>query len=313
MMKQKTAIVCFAFGLSMCLLMSACKQRDVVPVAPDYGDTTQWFVRDRGAGVDIFYITSTETDDYLQDGRMQHFADVSRDSLRALLLGEMEGVDRLLSGDHNFYSPYYRQCTMETFADTALIVDRMPVAMGDVRQAFRYYLEHLNGGRPFILAGFSQGGLAVVELLKAMDDEAYSHLVAAYVIGWKVTDSDLASTGHIRAAHDSTDLGVTVCYNSVRTPDCEVPLLSKGNRMAINPVNWHTDGTPATLVFKDDTLTVALDTASLLLCVDGYKRNDYMLPLIGVEGNYHCLEMLLYADALRRNMAQRSKVATASL
>lgn len=290
--------------------LAACQRVQEVPTEPAYCDSSQWYIVNRGAEVDLFYITSTETDDYSTGGVVRHFSDTHNDSLRALLLREMKGVDGLLGNGFNFYSPYYRQCTMETFADTALIANRMPLAMGDVEQAFAYYLEHLNGGRPFILAGFSQGGVAVVDLLKTMDDEAYSHMVAAYVIGWKVTDSDLAVTTHIHAAQDSTDLGVTVCYNSVRTPDCAIPLLSEGNQLAINPVNWHTDGTPATLVFREDTLTIALDSASRLLCVDGYTRDDYMLPLIGVDGNYHCLELLFYASHLRRNMALRAERMT---
>lgn len=287
--------------------LAACHCAPKTPTAPDYADTLQWYIVDRKTAVDVFYITSTETDDYTIDGATMHFSDTYNDSLRGLLHREMVGVDRLLAGDLNFYAPYYRQCTMETFTDTALIAERIPLAMGDIRQAFEYYLEHLNNGRPFILAGFSQGGVAVVELLKAMDEKAYSHMVAAYVIGWKVTDDDLAATSHIFAAQDSTDLGTTICFNSVRTPDCAIPLLSGGNRMAINPVNWRTDSTPASLVFRDDTLSVALDTTSLLLCVDGYKRNDYMLPLIGVDGNYHCLELLLYAPYLRHNMAIRAE------
>lgn len=277
-----------------------------VPTAPDYADSTQWYVVDRSAAVDIFYIVSTETGDYSLEGVAQHFSDTYNDSLRALLKGEMVGVDRMLSGDLNFYSPYYRQCTMETFTADSLVAQRMPVAMEDVRRAFDYYLQHLNGGRPFILAGFSQGAVGVVELLKNMSDKAAQRMVAAYVIGWKVTDDDLAATTHIRAAHDSADLGVTICFNSVRTPDCAIPLLSEGNRMAINPVNWRTDSQPATWIFRNDTLTAALDTASRLLCVDGYSRNDYMLPLIGVEGNYHCLEILFYAPFLQRNMALRA-------
>ena len=84
-------------------------------------------------------------------------------------------------------------------------------------------------------------------------------------------------------------------------------MLSEGNRIAINPINWHTDNEPATWLFRGDTLTATLDTASLLLCVDGYRRDDYMLPLIGVEGNYHCLELSFYAPFLRHNMTLRAE------
>ena len=279
---------------------------DYMPEEPDYGDTTQWYVRDRGAAVDVFYIVSTECGDYSAGGRPCHYADTRNDSLRELLRGEMAGVDRLLAGDLNFYSPYYRQVTMQTFTSDSLVEARMPVAYGDVRKAFAQYRDSLGGGRPFILAGFSQGAMAVVDLLKTMDDSTYSRMVAAYVIGYKVTDTG----AHIRPARDSADLGVTICYNSVRDNSCAIPLLSEGNLMAINPVGWRTDATPARLVDPRhcDTLTVTLDTNTLLLHVDGYRRNDYMLPLIGCEGNYHCLEISLYSECLRRNIALRTEM-----
>lgn len=310
---MKTRLFLSVFGLSLLPLFVSCcggieHPAETFPRPPDYADSTQWYVSDRQAAVDIFYVVSTETGDYEECGTPYHFADTYNDSIRALLLGEMKGVDKLLAGDLNFYSPYYRQCTLQTYTSDDLIRQRIPLAMGDVKSAFAYYLEHLNGGRPFILAGFSQGGNAVVELVKTLDEESYSRLVAAYVLGWKVTDDDLAATPYFRAAQDSADLGVTVCYNSVRSVDCALPLLSDGNRMSINPVNWRTDATPAILVspHSPDTLTVTLDTASRLLLVDGYSRTDYILPLIGVESNYHCLEISLYADCLRRNMALRA-------
>ena len=303
-MKQSAILFC----LTVVLFVGCTSKGDIVPDEPDYSDTTQWYIADRGAAVDVFYIVSTECDDYTLDGKTMHYSDTRNDKIRALLHGEMEGVDRLLAGELNYYSPYYRQVTMETYTSDSLVDARMPLAYGDVRRAFDYYLEHYNNGRPFILAGFSQGAMAVVDLLKAMDNSTYRRLVAAYVIGYKVTDTN----AHIHPAQDSADLGVTICYNSVRDNSCAIPFLSDGNLMAINPVNWRTDATPALLVDPryGDTLTVALDTLSLLLHIDGYTRNDYMLPLIGCEGNYHCLDLSLFADCLRRNIALRANHAT---
>ena len=286
------------------LLVGCATKCDVIPQEPDYGDTAQWYIADRGAAVDVFYIVSTECDDYTLGGKQMHYADTRNDSIRALLYGEMVGVDHLLAGELNYYSPYYRQVTMETYTSDSLVEARMPLAYGDVRKAFDYYLEHYNNGRPFILAGFSQGAMAVVDLLNEMADSTYSRMVAAYVIGYKVTDTN----AHVRPAQDIADLGVTICYNSVKDNSCAVPILSDGNLMTINPVNWRTDATPATLIDPryGDTLNVTLDTTSLLLLIDGYTRDDYMLPLIGCEGNYHCLEISLFSDCLRRNMALRA-------
>ena len=306
-MKKTILLICI-----LCVFGGCGRKGDIIPEVPDYADTTQWYISDRGGDVDVFYIISTETGDYSRNGVLLHYADTRDDSLRMRMESEMAGVEHLLvtSKSLNYYSPYYRQVTMETFTSDSLVDARMPIAYGDVREAFKYYLEHYNQGRPFILAGFSQGAMAVVDLLKAMDDETFSRLVAAYVIGYKVTDEDIARTPHIRPAKDSADLGVTICYNSVRDNSCGIAILSDGNRMAINPVNWHTDATPALLIDPryGDTLTATLDTTSLLLHIGGYHRDDYMLPLLGCEGNYHCLEISLFRDCLRRNIELRARV-----
>lgn len=313
-------LVAFAFILFSCrderTSAPYCDRTEVVPVAPLYSDMDQWHNVDRHASVDFFYIVSTETGDYSVGGFPCHYADTYSDSIRVFLRGEMTGVDSLLSGNLNFFSPYYRQCTLQTFTSDSLVNRRIPLALRDVRRSFAYYLAHLNNGRPFILAGFSQGGIAVVDLLKQMDSVTYSRMVAAYVIGWRVTDNDMAQTSNICPAQDSTDIGVTVCYNSVRDNSCAIPMLSEGNRVAINPVNWCTDATPATLVSPTSTnpatglpdrLTVTLDTTTLLLQVQGYSGTDYVIPLIGREGNYHSLEISLYQQSLRRNMALRAE------
>ena len=288
---------------------------EVHPVVPDYSDTTQWYIVDRQAPVDLFYIVSTETGDYHVKNKLCPYADTYRDSTRRLLMGEMAGVDQIMSAGLNYYSPYYRQCTLQTFVSEEDMQRRLPLAMSDVKRAFAYYLAHLNGGRPFVLAGFSQGGMAVVELLKQMDSAAYRRMVAAYVIGWHVTDSDMAACPYIRPAKDSADIGVTVCYNSVRDNTSAIPLVSEGNRVAINPVNWRTDTVPATLANpilaadngQPNTLTVTLDTNTLLLHVDGFDSIEFTIPYIGRPGNYHSLEISLYRHCLRRNIALRAE------
>ena len=304
-MNKSTLIFCLAAIFAACSTKG--EKGEYIPDKPDYFDSSQWYIINRGADVDIFYVISTECEDYSHSGQICHYADTRDDSLRRLMMGEMEGVDHLLAGDLNFYSPFYRQCTMETFASDSLMDVRLPLALDDVRFAFYRYMELYNNGRPFILAGFSQGAMAVVDLLVHMTAEQYSRMVAAYVIGYKVTAEDLWRA-YITPARDSADIGVTICYNSVHDNAAAVPLLSEGNCVAINPVNWRTDATPATLVDPQhgDTLTVTLDTVSRLLHVDGYTRNDYMLPLIGCEGNYHCLEISLYSECLRHNMALRA-------
>ena len=305
-----------------CLMLAACGATparpvsDALPNEPDYSDSTQWYMNDRGGQADLFYIISTETGDYTcSEGALCHYADTYNDSVRGPLRGEMTGVDHLLSGNLNYYSPYYRQCSLQSYASDSLTQARMPLPTGDVRRAFNYYLEHLNQGRPFILAGYSQGAIILLELLKEIDDSAINRMIAAYVIGATVSDDD-ARHPHIMAARRADDTGVTICYNSVRDAGCALPHFEY-SAMAINPVNWRTDDTPATLTTEPsphipadrqqkDRLTVRLDPTTRLLFVDGYTGTDYVLPLIGKEGCYHSREVWLYREQLRLNMALRA-------
>lgn len=279
-----------------------------VPEAPKYADASAWYAIDRGGEVDVFYITSTEVTDWVALADTTdvtcHYADVRNDSIRRLLLAEMRWVgEHYVPDGYNFYSPYYRQISLESWQSDGCVDERFGVACDDIFRSFDYYLAHINGGRPFVLAGFSQGGKGVVELLKHLDSDAAELMVAAYVIGYKVTAADLA-TGRFVPATGAADLGVTVCYNSVRAPECAVEQISGGNLLCINPLNWRTDTATAAL---DDTLTVACDPQNHLLIVKGYNAppSEYVLPLIGKEGNYHHLDLLWYVNALRSNIEQR--------
>ena len=80
------------------------------------------------------------------------------------------------------------------------VYQRTRLSMDDVRKAFDLFQAQRDQSRPLIIAGFSQGGLAVVELLKHIDDETYSQLAAAYVLGYKVTKANMAACSHIRRA-----------------------------------------------------------------------------------------------------------------
>ena len=329
---RKRVVFAFAWLVLMVSCQTKQSQNESIPVEPDYRDSTQWYVSDRQAEADVFYIVSTETGDYvLPSGLSCHYADTYSDSVRAQLYGEMLGVDTLLSGQLNFFSPYYRQCSLQSFLTDSLKAARMPLALGDVRRAFKHYLKCQNGSRPFILAGFSQGAHLMLELLKEMDDDSFSRMIAAYAIGVTIPDSGR----HIVPAKGADDTGVTISYNSVRETSCVMKGWTK-SCMAINPVNWRTDNTPACLITepspllslpgnmraegqtpdrrpmdagmqKKDTMTVQVDVPSGLLIVEGFTATDYVLPLVGVEGNYHSREIWLYRDQLHDNMALRAE------
>lgn len=280
-----------------------------IPERPDYSDSSKWYIKDRQGDVDLFYVISTETGDHLVGEDTCHFADTQDDFQRDQMLKEMNAVDSFYSGGRlNYYSPYYRQVAMQSWGSEEVAMARLPIAMADAMRSWDYYLQHFNQGRPFVIAGFSQGAHAMMEILKHMPDSIAQRMVAAYCIGYKVTARDTLLCHHLRPAKGPDDTGVTICFNSVRSPECEVPICSGGNLFAINPVNWRTDTVSTPFVLygrrKNDTLSVSLDPESRLLLVKGYQQK-YIMSVIGRPGNYHYMELKFYWPYIRQNIADR--------
>ena len=279
-----------------------------MPPAPDYGDASQWYIHDQNGVADIFYVISTETGDHLEGADTCHFANTKNTLQRSQMLVEMAAVDTFYTGRLNYYSPYYRQVSMNSLVDAKRFSARMVRAIEDVKLSWQYYLEHFNQGRPFVLAGYSQGAAAVMAILKEMPDSIAQRMVATYVLGFKVTTEDLDDIRNIRPARGATDVGVTVCINSVASPDCAVGIISSGNQLCINPVNWRTDTVSASFVYDMppvmDTLSVACDPEHRLLTVRGFDHQEIM-PVIGVPGNYHNYELRFYYPFIRQNIADR--------
>ena len=176
--------------------------------------------------------------------------------------------------------------------------------MADVCAAFDHFQQQRDPSRPLVISGFSQGGMAVVELLKHISDETYRQLAAAYVLGYKVTEADMAVCSHIRPAQGETDTGVTVCYNTVKDVKYIKPIIAASD-ICINPVNWRTDATPAIL---HDTITVTVSPEYHVLVATGYSASEYppYKDLINV-GDIHSCEPWLYSECLAKNIAVRAE------
>jgi hypothetical protein len=142
-----------------------------------------------------------------------------------------------------------------------------------------------------------------VELLKIMPENIRKQMIAAYVLGYKVTPEDVKQAPWIIAAKDSTDLGVTVCYNSVSDVKYVKPVVSAPNVMCINPVNWKTDATPAVL---HDTITVTLNPEYNVLVLNGFDGSylPNILDILNV-GDYHGIEPWVYSECLKKNFQAR--------
>lgn len=313
--RGKNICLGYVAAFLFCMLFSGCNKtesEEYIPQAPDYSDPTFWYTEKNdktGKNADVFYIVSTwETDWKTDSGETVHYADVYNKKHRDDMTKEISGVAAYMGKDNNFYSPFYRHITIEGWAtrDENIINNRFKIAFEDVRNAFETFLKNRPKNRPFVLAGFSQGGKAVVELLKIMPKDVYQQMVAAYVLGYKVTPDDTLTSTNIKAAQGPDDIGVTICYNSVSDVKYIQPVVAAPCAFCINPVNWRTDDVPATL---HDTITVSVAQKEKVLVVKGYSGSEYA-PIMGFlnVGDFHSAEPWLYKECLEKNIKNRIEI-----
>ncbi len=218
--------------------------------SPDYSENFAWLSKPDGAErpVDVFYVYPT-----IYVGKKPQNMDISRKDLRKSAEGLLVAQAGVYSPYANVFAPFYRQQSAATQSmepnnggRNAFEDPIFRTGYSDVERAFDYYIEHLNPDRPFLLAGHSQGSMVVIELMRRRmeDPQLQKRLVAAYAIGYTVKKDDLEQYPQMKLARGETDTGVIITYNT-QGPEAEgSPVLLDG-AVAINPLNWKTDGTPA--------------------------------------------------------------------
>lgn len=130
----------------------------------------------------------------------------------------------------NVFVPWYRQVGMKYGGEVTKKYGSIEAAFDaepytDIKAALDYFFEKCNNGRPFIIAGHSQGSAMVKYVLKNYFKEHpdyYKRMVAAYVIGFSVTKEELATYPQMKFATGESDAGVIVSYNTEGPKNVEV-------------------------------------------------------------------------------------------
>lgn len=224
----------------------------------------------------------------------------------------------------NVYAPYYRQVDAAySLALPAQERDELlaSVPAADAEAALDYYFRHYNNGRPFLLVGHSQGSNVLILLLADYfknHPEYLERMVVAYVIGYSVTADFLAANPHLHFAQGPDDTGVIVSYNTLSpTVDSDsVPFLLPG-ALAINPISWTLDETPAAAeeglgsflpdadgVFQQvpQYADARVDTSNGVVRCATAVDAELLLSSAGV---YHSYDIPFYYFNLRANAANR--------
>ncbi len=309
--------------IALCVIVSfSCDEEnginDAVTVI-DYSKCANWISTPViTQEVDVFYVYPTVSNN--STGSM----DIEDSNERNLALGIFAAQASVFESSANVFAPYYRQMSTNVNMDgVELATDTKEFKQGaiDIQDAFNYYINNFNEGRPFIIAGHSQGTMGLIELIKnrfGNDAALREKLVAAYLIGYTVTENDLASS-KLSAAQRADDTGVVVSYNTLSTTASRGPMLMNG-AICINPLNWETDNTYAdnsenmgAVFFNDQTgefleevsnycdAQINLDSAAVTTSIpdDDLEIGPYS------PGVYHRYDYAFWYRNLEANVATR--------
>ncbi len=223
----------------------------LVGTASDYSDENNWLnIPEITEAVDTVYLYPTAYSSDDPDAPV--IVPIDNEIMRAGARGNFSMNEGAYSGCTNVFAPFYRQSNLMAlsgFSAEEFDAFQYREQRTDVYAALDYYFEHYNEGRPYILAGHSQGSEMVRIVLKdymRLHPDRYENMVAAYVLGFSVTKQDLEENPHLKFAEGADDTGVIVSWN-IEGPgnkDQQNVVVTEG-AISINPINWKRDDTYA--------------------------------------------------------------------
>jgi len=323
-----------SLSLAIVLLVSftlvACGGNNSVsaPLATDYSQAKHWLsIPVVTEAVDVFYLYPTA---WQRGANDPYICPIDNPSMLAGSASVFTRTATAFEPFANIYAPYYRQAdaayalTLPLPAHDALIAG---IPTMDAVAAFDYYIKNFNNGRPFILAGHSQGSNVLINLLTGYlkdHPDVYQRMIAAYVIGYPVTAQIIADHPHLKFAEGPDDTGVIISYNT------QAPVISSANPvlsglvgLVINPITWTRTETvattaeglgsimpdPVTLIFSPvpQYADAQVDIAKgVLICTSANKTGLYDLTQHAFpEGVYHSFDYPFYYFNIRANAQNR--------
>jgi hypothetical protein len=246
----------------LCILVS-CKpwsdfDKETHPPVPDYSQADAWAClptkhnasdtvppnsgekdMQSTASVDVFYIYPT-----LDFSGGNWNADIHNKKLNKLIeRTAVRAQAGAFNGSCKVYAPRYRQGTLACFYDktgTGSGSKALQLAYTDIRAAFQYYIKNYNQGRPFIIAGHSQGTLMAYQLLQEFVDTTAlrKRMVAAYLVGYHIQKDYFKN---LKPCDSATQTGGYITWNTVQMNGQNSSLSKFFAGVCINPLTWKPD------------------------------------------------------------------------
>lgn len=311
--------------------------RALLPTAPDYTQSSAWAALpaiedpsdDMPAGVSaaispaevaVFFVHPTS---YIEKDNWNQPLD-AHDANWIVDNRVLRHQASVFNGCCDVYAPRYRQATFYSFLDTEGNGARaLDTAYEDVLAAFDEFIARLEDGRPFIIAGHSQGSRHAAQLLReeVAGSKLQYYMVAAYLVGFEIEKD---AVGGVPLCEDANDTGCVVGWNSVAGdggglyPDATALICT-------NPLTWQQDGGYAAHELNEGAIGYATymmpaedeDYTAMNVevgaadaeCVEGMLRvpelRSEAFPSRMPGNSMHVYDYSLFYINIRNNVAQR--------
>lgn len=312
---KKIFIFLFIITL-MVLAIAGCQNDESITV--DYSDSSNWLAIPENVDAhdtDVFFVYPT----IYQGNGVQDITDPEQIEEAKVTLRTQASV---FEDSANIYSPLYRQVGRDGFNDADNLDEYLAIGENDIKNALLYYLENYNNGRPFIIAGHSQGSSTLISLLTKIwgSTGAEDRMIATYIIGFSVTDHDIELNKKIRMSNGPRDIGCFIAYNSIKdgVQDQSVQILD--GAIVTNPLSW--------ISTKDDGeyIDASQNLGAVFFDENGYEPMKYdnftsaqvkdgglvcevvntsILSDYPIEGIYHRDDYSLFYENIKKNVAER--------
>ena len=266
----------------------------------------------KDSGIDVFFLHPTTFGSIDGDGWNANINDslISARTDYSTILFQASAFNEC-----RIFAPRYRQANIRSYftSDTANARKAFDLAYQDLSNAFQYYLDHYNQGRPIIIASHSQGSTHAQRLLKEFfENKALANqLVAAYIIGMPISKNYFNS---LEPCKDSLQTGCFVGWRTYKWGyEPEFVKKENGNSYVINPLTWtmSLDYAPKNLdrgaIIKFNKVYAQIADAQIHDDILWIHKPHFPGSIFYLSKNYHIGDINLFYVNIRDNIRARIK------
>jgi len=214
------------------------------------------------------------------------------------------------------YAPRYQQATLHNFysKNSTRSQEAFDIAYADIKNAFEYYLQQYNQGRPIVIASHSQGTKHAQRLLLEFFDgkPLQKKFLEAYLIGFPIYTTQFQ---YLKVSEKADTFGGFISYSTFGQ-DTKIHSIvdTYNNAVSVNPLSWTTD--KYFVSGKENKGVLATQKEKIIQTYFGAKNGNGILEIQKPEEgnfvamamkNYHIFDYALFYMNIRENVALRIK------